>query len=290
MKNKIAIGTVQFGLDYGINNFSGKVKSEEVKKIFQFAAENGINTIDTAEAYGDSENVVGEHTKNISHDWEFISKFTLLQEGEMLTDHFNKSLSKLNTDHLYGYMVHHKSQILGDSKVWDQLMELKRKGLVKKIGYTLDLICELEQLLSENKIPDIIQVPYNILDRRFESQFEKLKELGVEIHTRSSFLQGIFFADTKNSNSYFEPLFPIINALQAKFGKGLADVLLQYPNQCTNIDKIVIGTDNCDQFIENYRSLNVKLDSEQIKWIDELVNSYSLDEQLILPMYWPKNG
>ena len=132
-------------------------------------------------------------------------------------------------------------------------------GFVEKIGYSLNDPFELEKLLELGYYPDIIQVPFNYFDRRFEEQIKKLKNIGCEIHTRSAFLQGLFFMQTKNMSSFFNPVKSIISELQDSYKESLSKVLLNYCLLQEGIDKVVIGVNDSNQLLEN---LNVKRSTE----------------------------
>ena len=97
--SKLVLGTAQFGLDYGINNPKGKISSNEVFKIINFAKENGILFLDTASVYGDSEQVIGEYIKDNNVNLQIITKIKNIKE-------LDNSLRRLNLDEIYGCLLH----------------------------------------------------------------------------------------------------------------------------------------------------------------------------------------
>ena len=188
---KLVLGTVQFGVQYGVNS-AGRPSEEVVKDILAEASNGGIDTLDTSSAYGNSEEILG---KCITPNEEFkiVSKYP---KGELsVRERFEGSLNRLHVDKLYGYLLHHFEVYQNNPKVWEEFVALKESGKVQKIGYSLYSPEEL-QFILDNKSPfDLIQVPFNIFDKKFLPLMKEVHEKGVEIHVRSTFLQGLFFKD-----------------------------------------------------------------------------------------------
>jgi len=277
LKSKIGLGTVQFGLDYGISNKEGKTSSEEVKKILEFALKQGIDTIDTASAYGNAEQVIGE---NKLSEFRIISKFLPPENGETVTAQFYKSLERLKQKSLYGYLAHRPSDVLKNLYQWEDLKKIKEKGLVKKIGFSFNEPSEITLLAEAGCFPDLIQIPYNYFDQRFEKQIISLKEQGCEIHTRSTFLQGLFFMNPDTMSSFFDEVKPILKNLQLS-NKNLAGSLLKFVAEQPFIDKVIIGVENCNQLKVNLETLENSSRLDKLKVI--------LSNNIILPYEWPKN-
>ena len=162
-------------------------------------------------------------------------------------------------------------------------MGFKEKKLVRKIGFSLYTPEQLRKLLDKNFIPDIVQVPYNLFDRRFEGEFEMLKTLGVEIHTRSVFLQGLFFLEPNLLPAHFNRAKPLLEKLRKTFDdKALAGQLLNFCMRNPSIDKIVIGVNQASQLASNISHLN--LSSTDLNWSEFQLS----DESILLPYNWPK--
>ena len=108
MEHKIILGTVQFGLDYGVNNTAGKVNSRNVKVILDAAFEKGVLLLDSAEGYGDSQEKIGEYHKNSSNSFQVITKFSSarLDLPANIKERVYKNLKTLNIKSLYSYMFH----------------------------------------------------------------------------------------------------------------------------------------------------------------------------------------
>ena len=193
---KIALGTVQFGINYGIANTNGQVDKLGAKGILAHAMSYGVDTIDTAIAYGSSEQCLGE----IGVDgYQVITKLPEIPDdyGNLkiwVEKHVKRSLDTLGVETLSGLLLHRPNQLLDTDKkdLWSILLQLKSDGLVKKIGFSIYTPDELDKLWDSFQ-PDLVQAPYNILDRRLETSgwLQRMSEENVEIHIRSIFLQGL---------------------------------------------------------------------------------------------------
>ena len=251
--NKLALGTVQFGLDYGITNHSGQVAIDEVKDILDYAKTNNIDTLDTAARYGNSEQVLGEVGVN---NYRIITKSTPLKNGvDRVIKGFYQSLDNLNTGQVDGLLIHNiddvKDKRFGD--LFHKLNELKEEGLINKIGfstYTPDQV----YFLLENFDFDLIQVPFNVFDTRLieGGQLQALKKKNIEIHARSIFLQGVLL-DFDNLSSYFsrwEKQFDKYQGTVEKSGLSLLEYALNFTLNVQEIDKILVGVNSTDQLKE----------------------------------------
>jgi aryl-alcohol dehydrogenase-like predicted oxidoreductase len=280
MKNisKIGIGSVQFGLPYGISNTTGQTPPDEVAKIFDVAHANGIRIIDTASAYGTSESVIG-----MLHDNRFllVSKFMPPHENESIEEQLAKSLSLLQTDSLYGYLAHRPLELLQDPKVWETLQELKVANKIKKIGFSLNTPEEYVTLKAAGFTPDLVQVPFNYFDTRFQDILIELKANGCEIHTRSAFLQGLFFAKPSKLSPFFDALKPKLQYLHEQYTDSLQGALLQYVVQQEFIDVVIMGIETATQLENNIHSLANAPDLEPL--------DVAYSNELLMPLHWPKN-
>ena len=250
---KLALGTVQFGLDYGVTNHDGQVAIDEVKNILDYAKDKGIDTLDTASGYGNSEQVLGEVGVN---NYQIITKTTPLKNGvDGVIKGFYQSLDNLNTGQVDGLLIHNiddvKDKRFGD--LFHKLNELKEEGLINKIGfstYTPDQV----YFLLENFDFDLIQVPFNVFDTRLikGGQLQALKKKNIEIHARSIFLQGVLL-DFDNLSSYFskwKKQFDKYQSTVEKSGLSLLEYALNFTLNVQEIDKILVGVNSADQLKE----------------------------------------
>lgn len=281
---KLALGTVQFGLQYGISNKSGVPTDVEMKEIFNTSAQNGINTFDTAVAYGNAEERIADFLPN---DAEIISKFPKTDSKSELENIILNSISRLKRDNLYGFMAHNGDFLIENPQLWEVLEKLKQENKIQKIGYSLYTPEQLEKLLELNLIPDIIQIPYSLLDRKFEPYFSELKQKNVEIHCRSVFLQGLYFLNPENLPEKLVPLNPELKRLQSICQSNqvkITDVALNFAYSNTYIDKIVIGIENKTQLNENINSIKNWNKNDSI--FDEIKLITVNNKELLNPANW----
>lgn len=288
--SKIIIGTVQFGLPYGINNKVGKPNKEQVKEILDLAFLNGINMLDSAEAYGDAHEVIGNYHHTANHHFQIITKYSSKRNdlSESITKRIEEDLNAMQVKQLYGYMFHS----FGDFKTHfneykSELIELKEKGKIKKIGVSVYTNQEIEQLLEHKEI-DLIQLPFNLLDNLHlrSNAINKAKECGVEIHTRSAFLQGLFFMDQNKLPQKLTPLkkyLTEIHQLTHETGYSMSDVALNYVTSQKNIDRVLIGVETVEQLKNNISSLQKQIPKSLI----DQINSINVKEtELLNPAFW----
>lgn len=285
LRSKIALGTVQFGLNYGINNKTGEVSENEMSSILNFAFENGVDTLDTATAYGNSESKLGNYFKsNSEKKFNVITKFP--PKAELSNSPLKESLTKLGLNSVYGYMAHDFKMFGSNISEVNKFLQLKETGSISKIGFSLYYPSELKFLLENEVKFDIVQVPFNVFDQRFAASFKTLKERGVEIHVRSCFLQGLVF---KTPESLPEKLHGIAGKL-----KQLMDISIQSKfsiqalciNFCLSnpyIDKIVLGVDSLNNLKENIKESGKLLSGDVLEKLEALKEE---NEKLILPLNW----
>lgn len=276
MKSKIVLGTVQFGLQYGVNS-AGRPSEEAVKGILSEAAKGGITILDTSSAYGNSEGVLGE-TITPEEKFRIVSKYP---KGETpVTEMFNGSLNRLKVNQLYGYLLHHFEVFKNNPNVWDEFVALKESGKAQKIGFSLYSPGELEFILDKKSPFDLIQVPFNIFDKKFLPYMKELHEKGVEIHVRSTFLQGLFFKDRNALPNKLLPLKKYLLQLDefSKYSRlTISEIALNYNLQNPYIDGVLIGVDNVEQ-------LKMNLDSVKNRPID--IEIEVKEQELLNPVNW----
>jgi aryl-alcohol dehydrogenase-like predicted oxidoreductase len=256
--SKLALGTVQFGLDYGITNQSGQVTIKEVKSILDFAKENGIDALDTASGYGNSEKVLGEVGVDNYH---IITKTISLKNGvDRVIDGFYQSLDDLSQKQVEGLLIHNIQDIENKqfNVLFNKLNELKQQGLIKKIGFST-YTPEQVNFLLENFDFNIIQVPFNVFDTRLiqSGQLQALKSKGVEIHSRSVFLQGILL-NFNDLPKYFKTWKKQFNEYQTMVKESeisLLEYALNFALSTQEVDKVLVGVDSKQQLEEIVQSV-----------------------------------
>ena len=266
--SKLALGGVQFGIDYGIANTKGQVQIEEVQSILNYAKKNGVNILDTASGYGDSEEVLGKVGVD---NFQIITKTTSIKQGvNGVVRIFYQSLKNLKQKKAYGLLIHDIGEI--EHKQFDTLLielaRLKRQGLVKKIGVSVYNNQQIDYVLDNFSI-DLIQLPINILDQRLinDESLVKLKKHNVEIHARSALLQGLLLMSINAIPSWFEPIKDTLKLFHEEAKKQNLTKLqlaLGFVQSLTEIDKVVVGVDSLQQLREIIDASSVKVNTAEL--------------------------
>jgi aryl-alcohol dehydrogenase-like predicted oxidoreductase len=197
---RLGLGTVQFGLSYGVSNVVGRFPEQQVAEVLDYAWREGIRTLDTANAYGDSEVVLG---RNLSptHDFEIVTKTvpvaattidaTVIQEVER---GLRTSLERLGVQNVHGVLVHQADNLIvpGGERLYELLAAWKQAGRIRHIGVSVYDSRQLLQVTERFRV-DIVQLPLNVFDQRMlrDGSVGRLHAAGVKVHVRSVFLQGL---------------------------------------------------------------------------------------------------
>jgi aryl-alcohol dehydrogenase-like predicted oxidoreductase len=188
--NKLGLGTVQFGQAYGVSNTRGQVPSLEAAAILKRAAEAGIGLLDTAANYGAAESVLAALNTT---PFRIVTKTIGLKNGlDTVLARARQSAQKLKADTL----LVHAANDLADGSLWPALQRLKADGIFRKIGISVYVADDPATIAARFK-PDVMQLPFSLLDQRLlaDGTLARLDEMGVEIHARSLFLQGLLMME-----------------------------------------------------------------------------------------------
>jgi aryl-alcohol dehydrogenase-like predicted oxidoreductase len=284
LATKLALGTVQFGINYGISNNLGIPADVELRRIFDIAFFNGIKVLDTAPGYGNAEVRIGNLSEN---RFNVITKFVNVANEQALKDTLDESVNRLNAEPLYAYLAHNSNELIAKPDLWDFLSTQKEKGRIDKIGYSLYTTDQLEELLMLQMKPDIVQLPYNLIDRKFESYLPELNSYGTEIHVRSVFLQGLFFMDPMALPEKLQPMKSTIleiKRLCVENNLTISQLLLSYVYHHSLINKIVIGVASANQLLENIRDITTECLSNDL--LDQIKLITVADAGLLNPVNW----
>jgi uncharacterized protein len=258
MIKKIILGTVQFGLNYGINNISGQPSKDEMFCILDEASKQGIDCLDTADAYGNAIELIGQYHQSRNNRFKMLSKFKGIHAGQ-LNSQVKNALNVLHVSSFEVYSYHSFADYLNQSYLKDELQTLKNQGLIKKIGISIYTNEELQHVIIDENI-DVIQFPYNLLDNQNIRgiYLEQAKQNHKEIHVRSVFLQGLFFKNLKSLPEKLKPLSPylqIIHNYCQKNSISLETLALSYALCNEHIDHVLIGVDTQQQLLNNLSSI-----------------------------------
>lgn len=285
---RLALGTVQFGLPYGIANPSGQVSREQAQSMLNLAAAHGIDILDTAIAYGESETRLGELGID---NFKTITKLPALPEeladvAFWVQSQVEASMARLGTTELYGLLLHRSEQLLSPKgeALYRVLQELKESGLVQKIGISVYSPTELDAICPVFPL-DLVQAPFNLVDRRLldSGWLRRLKAQGVEVHTRSAFLQGLLLmsrTDRPGKFSAWSELWSTWHQWLVERNVGPAQACLGFALAHSEIDRVVVGADNSAQLQQLIAAASAPL-------LSDFPGIRSDDESLINPSKWP---
>ncbi|WP_242918155.1 aldo/keto reductase [Pontibacter liquoris] len=286
--SKLIIGTAQFGLDYGISNKQGQLQSPQVKAIFTQALAAGINTLDTAAAYGESESTIQSALQGTPLSFRIISKYPPNQPEKSIRQALAESLERLGVTKLYGYLLHSYSTYEQNPGVLAELQELKAAGLVEKIGVSLYHPWEAEELLAQQASIDIVQFPYSIFDRRFEAVLPRFQQQCIQTHVRSVFLQGLYFLSQESLPPFFAPIAGKIAGLHQlahQCGVPLGAMLLGFVLGNPHITHVVMGVESLETLQQNIRYSTIQLNDALLPQLNSFKEE---NEAILLPYNWPK--
>ena len=256
--NKLGLGTVQWGLPYGLANQHGITTPETVTALLSVARYSGIQILDTASMYGKSEAVLGTNSlegfKMVTKTPIFATPHISDIEVNLLNETFQQSLDLLSCKEIYGLLIHHVEDLLvpGGDRLLAVMMQLKEKGVVEKIGVSVYDSMQVDAVLKIFK-PDLIQLPLSVLDQRMfiSGHLELLKNEGVEIHARSVFLQGLLLMPLSKIPAFFEPIRPLLTSWHAAAhaqGLNVNQAALAFVKNIPYVDTVLVGLDNLAQF------------------------------------------
>lgn len=284
---KLALGTVQFGLDYGVANTAGRINIEMADAILRTAHLSGMDTLDTAISYGDSESVLGGLGVQA---WKVVSKLPAVPEScpdvaHWVRSQLNQSLKRLGLQRMHGLLLHRPGQLLErvGADLYAALQSLKTEGLVGKVGVSVYGPAELDALWSKYKL-DLVQAPLNIVDRSLVDSgwASRLKDSDVEVHTRSAFLQGLLLMPADKRPYRFNrwsDLWKEWDRWLLATGLTPLQACVRYVNSLNAIDRMVVGVDTVTQLNEVVSAGDGVLDS--LPAFKPL-----RDERLINPACW----
>lgn len=254
----LALGTVQFGLAYGIANKQGQVSLNEAKAILELARAGGIDTLDTAMVYGDSEQRLGAIG---IEGWQVVSKLPPVPEGcegiaQWVMRSVQNSLNRMKAEKLHALLLHRPQQLLEENgdQLYRALLLLKQDGLIEKIGVSIYAPSELDELCRRYDF-DLVQAPFNIMDRRLVDTgwMCRLNERKIELHVRSAFLQGLLLMNPGHRPKKFDrwaSLWTKYDSWLRQTGLTPLQACLGFSLSFLEISKVIVGVDSRNQMKE----------------------------------------
>jgi aryl-alcohol dehydrogenase-like predicted oxidoreductase len=291
---RVGLGTAQLGADYGISNCEGRPSEAEAAAILARAMERGIEYIDTAASYPNAEKLLGRHLPS-RHQVRIVTKLPLV-EDDVITARCTEtalatiaaSLERLRLPRVYGVLVHHARDLAkpGWQYLIDALCEIRARGWTSTVGVSVYDGGDLA-IIESRFTPDIVQLPFNALDRRLAESgwLARLHGSGVEIHARSVFLQGLLLMEPASLPRFFAPISETLAQLHARWAAekrtplaGCLDCALHNPN----IDVVVVGVNRLRELDEIAAATAGLGDADAKKWPPMAVDPLFLD-----PRRWP---
>lgn len=287
MNDKLILGTVQFGINYGINNSTGLPSEELVNNILSKANNSGITTLDTAAAYGLAEKRIG-----IFHDFSPKQKFVVNTKFSKESsihwfDSLKNSIQLMKIESIETIMFHSFESYQSNKEDLKKIYEIGFPNYFNSIGVSVYTNDEMESLLQDELVT-VVQLPFNLLDNHAKRSIiiEKLKEKGKEIHTRSCFLQGLFFLSEEKLPEKLLELKPFLNQIKRIATENKIEIghlALQYAISKNYIDKVLIGVDTVEQLEKNTNWAKNTIDATIFNQIDS-IDVPNLD--LLNPSKW----
>ena len=296
MTPKLCLGTAQFGLPYGITNEDGQVPELVVGEILSGASICGINMLDTAQAYGDAQTIVGRNLPP-NHSFQVVTKLASQQQQSFSAcdiDLWEKDLlvcrEQLGINSFDALLLHSSDDLRkrGSEFLEDWLLGLRDRGLVKRLGVSIYTCADLDEVNYE--ILDLVQLPLSVYDQRLlnDGTITSLSERGISIHARSIYLQGLLLQPlqrwpswaTKEMREHHKAL---INLSRQKNCR-LIDLALGFIKDQILVERVVIGVCNVKELSDLHSSWNSPSPWNQEEWQRwAFSGSDSLD-----PRNWPK--
>lgn len=279
---RIALGTAQFGLDYGVTNLEGQVSFTEAQRIIDVGLGNGLGLVDTAASYGDSEEVLGKLKLGGTQVVTKLPSFhSSIGSGTVFVGlALENSLHRLQELRIFGLLVHDPKDL--ETPYLKQLSRgldlAKKSGLVEKVGVSVYHPQQLRRVLETFR-PDIVQLPFSLVDRRFleHGWLTKLSKLGIEVHARSIFLQGALLEEPNNTPT---PILPWRQTLEdfhnwcSDSGVNKLSACLGFALAQEEISKVIVGATSAKQFSQvllesqDPPSEFPEISSEDLRFID----------------------
>jgi len=283
--NRIVLGGAQLGLPYGILNGGETLSREEVARILDTAVDHGIDSIDTAIAYGQSESIIGETSQN---RFNIISKLPPLpvdisNVSEWVHSQVQGSLSRLKCTSLDALLLHRPQDLTGAQGVelYAAIESLMAEKMIDRFGVSIYSPDDLEGIIGTFDI-HVVQAPLNVFDRRILGVTDQLSALNIEVHVRSIFLQGVLIASPQDRPQRFEPWsehFALFDEWVRSSGVSAMACCMGFALQQSGIAKLVIGTTSAESLDEIMNSIPNSV-------LEVPTHLQSSVEQLIDPRIW----
>lgn len=284
--DKLVLGTVQMGISgYGINSQSEGLSLSDSKEILKQAKALNIGFLDTAAAYGTAEEVIGEYNSHAGQDqFNIITKFSSKYDWQTS---LTRSLHNLKLERLHGLMFHSYKDYCNSGSRIDEILSVGKNKFFKQLGVSVYDNEELELVMTDDRI-DFIQAPFNLLDNELQRAhiFNSCRKLGKEIHTRSVYLQGLFFMNEASAEPRLKPLLQKLRTAKDqldRLGINIGSLALNYALSKPYIDKVLVGVDSLHHLNQSISWLEDKIPYRLFEQIDQIAVE---DRDFLNPSKW----
>jgi aryl-alcohol dehydrogenase-like predicted oxidoreductase len=244
---RLALGTAQFGLAYGITNREGKLSPDEVTAVLSSARDAGVTTVDTAVAYGDAEEQLGKHDLSVFSVVTKLPPYDGTTPASSWVDlHLRDSRARLGVAPA-ALLLHRSSDLLGRNgrEIAEALHRAQADGLTGGIGVSVYAPSDLDAVAGRLRWTDV-QLPYNVCDRRMAQSgwLTRLANAGVRIHARSVFLQGLLLQPSEElplAFSAWRPLWSRWHRWLAEQRQSALTACLGFALASPEIHRVVVG-------------------------------------------------
>ena len=289
----MVLGTVQLGMNYGIANCAGKPSEEKSFSILRAALENGVTTLDTARAYGNSEEVIGKFLKT----WDgavpnIVTKIPKLQGSTpkeltaFAVSCMEESLDRLGVSKVSAVMLHGaKDPAIHGAACADAMKTLLDLGYTDRVGVSVYTGEDIRKMLPYD-VFSVTQVPMSIFDQQLltDGSIQALQHAGYTVYVRSVFLQGLFFLDPDNITDpllkeYAVPYIRKLRRLAAELHMTVAQLAIAFIRDQSGISGLVLGADTPEQ-VENNLSCfaTPQLTADTIALLNEEFNRVDIPQ------------
>ena len=297
---KLCLGTVQFGMPYGLN---GKLppKIKQSLSFMDYAVHNGITSIDTAEAYGEAERIVGLFIQNKTIERSKLSICTKLlpncldgyEENEyygIIRKHLISSLKRLNLDYVDSFLLH-SAKYVDNQAIVDALYRMKKEGLANKVGASVYDPEEVVHCLKNKKI-EIVQAPYSLFDHRLKEArvFDLVTQSKCILNTRSAFLQGLINMHEDDVPKHLRGATDVlkkIDQLCVDNKISRVELALAYVRREKSISELVFGIHSMEQLKENINCFKKNIPEDVLRMAEKEIGR--LERNLVVPSLWAKS-
>lgn len=221
------------GLEIAAIGFGGipiqRVGKDMALSILEECSKRGINFIDTARGYNESEEFIGKAIKKIGREKFYLASKSMRRDRDGMLEELNTSLEKLDVECIDLYQFHNVRNleeldtIMSEGGALETLKEAKKEGRIKEIGITAHNPELLDKAIDLGEFATI-QCPYNPVEEQAEELFKKAKENNVGVIVMKPLAGGAI---------------------------RQASLSLRFILDNPNVSVVIPGMDSIDQVVEN---------------------------------------